>query len=113
MTFHLADGNFFVIIHIIELEQSKTMVHVSIGPTCELQSIICLPNCFHRTAVAGLLVLNATFASSAPAGIIVELIEEFELSHTLAVLTIALFVAGYCVGPLLWGKLSVRSQIFL
>lgn len=34
------------------------------------------------------------------------MIPEFHLSHTLATLTIALFVAGYCVGPLVWGPLS-------
>lgn len=55
---------------------------------------------------AGLLVLNCTFASSAPSGVLGQLIEEFSLSHTLAVLTIGLFVAGYCVGPLVWGPLS-------
>ncbi|KAG8921875.1 hypothetical protein FRC01_014798, partial [Tulasnella sp. 417] len=56
--------------------------------------------------IAGLLVLNATFASSAPSGTLGQLIPESHLSHTLAVLTISLFVAGYCVGPLLWGPLS-------
>ncbi|KAG8938324.1 hypothetical protein FRC04_009079, partial [Tulasnella sp. 424] len=61
---------------------------------------------WYITAIAGLLVLNATFASSAPAGVLGQLIPEFHLSHTLAVLTISLFVAGYCVGPLLWGPLS-------
>lgn len=61
---------------------------------------------WYITGIAGLLVLNATFASSAPSGVLGQLIPEFQLSHTLAVLTISLFVAGYCVGPLLWGPLS-------
>ncbi|KAG9033819.1 hypothetical protein FS837_002381 [Tulasnella sp. UAMH 9824] len=61
---------------------------------------------WYITGIAGLLVLNATFASSAPSGVLGQLIPEFHLSHTLAVLTISLFVAGYCVGPLLWGPLS-------
>ncbi|KAG9027763.1 hypothetical protein FRB95_007395, partial [Tulasnella sp. JGI-2019a] len=58
------------------------------------------------TAVAGLLVLNATFSSSAPAGVIGQLTERFHLVEETQVLTISLFVAGYCVGPLLWGPLS-------
>ncbi|KAG8985914.1 hypothetical protein FRB90_004367, partial [Tulasnella sp. 427] len=61
---------------------------------------------WYITAVSGLLVLNATFASSAPAGVLQPLIERFHLSHILAVLTISLFIAGYCVGPLLWGPLT-------
>lgn len=55
---------------------------------------------------AGLILLNASFASSAPTGVLVQLIDQFHLSHTLAVLTISLFIVGYCVGPLLWGPLS-------
>ncbi|KAG9024629.1 hypothetical protein FRB95_011265 [Tulasnella sp. JGI-2019a] len=58
------------------------------------------------TAVAGLLVLNATFSSSAPSGVIGQLTERFHLVEETQVLTIALFVAGYCVGPLVWGPLS-------
>lgn len=68
------------------------------------------------TGIAGLLVLNSTFASSAPSGIITDLIAEFGLSQEVAVLTISLFVAGYCVGPLLWGPLSEaygRRPIFI
>jgi MFS family permease len=30
----------------------------------------------------------------------------FNLSEEVAALTISLFVAGYCVGPLFWGPLS-------
>lgn len=39
--------------------------------------------------------------------------EYFTFSEEVATLTISLFVAGYCVGPLLWGPLSeiVRIQI--
>lgn len=68
------------------------------------------------TGVGGLLVLNSTFASSAPSGIVRPLMEEFQFSQEVAILTIALFVAGYCVGPLLWGPLSEsygRRPIFL
>ncbi|KAJ3816062.1 MFS general substrate transporter [Lentinula aff. lateritia] len=57
--------------------------------------------------LAGVLVLNATFSSSAPSGIADTLVEEFALSEEEVVtLTISLFVAGYCIGGLLWGPLS-------
>lgn len=32
--------------------------------------------------------------------------EHFHFGREVATLTIALFVVGYCVGPLLWGPLS-------
>jgi MFS family permease len=62
------------------------------------------------------LALNTTFASSAPSGALGPLIEEFHLSEETASLTISLFVAGYCFGPLLWGPLSEtygRKPVFL
>ncbi|RSH82295.1 hypothetical protein EHS25_006005 [Saitozyma podzolica] len=61
---------------------------------------------WYLTGVAGLLVLNSTFASSSPSGIVSDMEKEFGFSQEVAVLTISLFVAGYCVGPLLWGPLS-------
>ncbi|KAJ7487470.1 MFS general substrate transporter [Mycena galericulata] len=61
---------------------------------------------WYLTALSGMLVLNATFASAAPSGIAVQLMDAYHLSEELATLAISLFVAGYCVGPLLWGPLS-------
>ncbi|KIP01757.1 hypothetical protein PHLGIDRAFT_38187 [Phlebiopsis gigantea 11061_1 CR5-6] len=61
---------------------------------------------WYITLLAGLLGINATFASSAPSGIVPEMIEYFGFSHEVGVLTIALFVGGYCVGPLVWGPVS-------
>ncbi|KAI0348401.1 MFS general substrate transporter [Trametopsis cervina] len=61
---------------------------------------------WYITLLAGILVLNATFASSTPSGIIPEMIVYFGFSIEVATLTIALFVAGYCIGPLFWGPLS-------
>ncbi|KAJ7038322.1 major facilitator superfamily domain-containing protein [Mycena alexandri] len=61
---------------------------------------------WYLTAFSGLLVLNATFASAAPSGIAVQLMKEYNLSEEVGTLAISLFVAGYCVGPLLWGPLS-------
>ncbi|KAL0951355.1 hypothetical protein HGRIS_008059 [Hohenbuehelia grisea] len=71
---------------------------------------------WYLTMASALLMLNATFASSAPAGIVKELMEEFHMSETVGALTISLFVAGYCVGPMLWGPLSEqygRRPIFI
>ncbi|WVQ68469.1 uncharacterized protein L199_006677 [Kwoniella botswanensis] len=68
------------------------------------------------TGIAGLLVLNSTFASSSPSGIVQDMEEYFGFSQEVAVLTISLFVAGYCIGPILWGPLSEsygRRPIFI
>ncbi|KIR41788.1 polyamine transporter 1 [Cryptococcus deuterogattii 99/473] len=68
------------------------------------------------TSLAGLLVLNSTFASSAPSGIIQDMIITFGFGQEVAVLTISLFVAGYCVGPIIWGPLSEsygRRPVFI
>ncbi|GAA6055076.1 hypothetical protein JCM3770_001784 [Rhodotorula araucariae] len=60
------------------------------------------------TALAGLLVLNATFASSAPSNLIFSIINHYHVSQEVGILLISVFVAGYCIGPLLWGPLSER-----
>ncbi|KAF9464294.1 MFS general substrate transporter [Collybia nuda] len=66
------------------------------------------PKRWYMTLASGVLVLNATFASSAPSGVIKQLTERFEMSEKVATLTLSLFVTGYCVGPILWGPLSER-----
>ncbi|OJT09245.1 hypothetical protein TRAPUB_14320 [Trametes pubescens] len=74
------------------------------------------PYRWYITMLSAVLVLNATFASSAPEGIIPDLMQQFSFGQEVAVLTIALFVAGYCVGPLIWGPLSEqigRKPVFL
>ncbi|EJD04797.1 MFS general substrate transporter [Fomitiporia mediterranea MF3/22] len=68
------------------------------------------------TVLSGVIVLNASFASSAPSGIIPQLVEEFGMSSEVSALTIALFVAGYCIGPIVWGPLSEqigRRPVFI
>jgi multidrug resistance protein len=60
------------------------------------------------TAFAALLVLNSTFTSSAPNGITREMEAYFGFSQEVATLTISLWVAGYCLGPLIWGPMSER-----
>ncbi|KAF9806308.1 hypothetical protein IEO21_08731 [Rhodonia placenta] len=71
---------------------------------------------WYLTMLAGVVLLNATFASSAPTGIVPQLMEHFSFGGEVATLTISLFVAGYCVGPLLWGPLSEqfgRRYVFI
>ena len=71
---------------------------------------------WYLTGVAGLMVLNSTFTSSAPSGIVPEMERAFGFGREVGTLTIAIFVAGYCVGPLLWGPLSEylgRKPVFL
>lgn len=71
---------------------------------------------WYLTVLGGVLVLNSTFASSAPSGITQDVMRRFGMSQEVAVLCISLFVAGYCVGPLLWGPLSEtygRRPIFV
>ncbi|KAI0324201.1 MFS general substrate transporter [Cubamyces sp. BRFM 1775] len=74
------------------------------------------PYRWYITMLSAVLVLNATFASSAPEGIIPSIMQQFSFGQEVATLTIALFVAGYCVGPLVWGPLSEqigRKPVFL
>ncbi|GJE99749.1 MFS general substrate transporter [Phanerochaete sordida] len=61
---------------------------------------------WYITFVAGLLAVNASFGSSVPSGIVPQMMAQFGFGREVGTLTIALFVAGYCVGPLLWGPLS-------
>lgn len=61
---------------------------------------------WYITMVSGLLVLNATFASSAPSALVPALRSQFNMSEEVSNLVVALFVAGYCVGPLIWAPLS-------
>ncbi|KAI0320373.1 major facilitator superfamily domain-containing protein [Amylostereum chailletii] len=71
---------------------------------------------WYMTIVGGILVLNATFASSAPSNMLPPMIEYFGFSLEVATLMISLFVAGYCVGPLIWAPASEqmgRRPVFL
>jgi len=68
------------------------------------------------TAIGSLLVLNSTFASTAPAGVITDLEKYFTFSQEAGVMTITVYVCGYMVGPLFWGPLSEsygRRPIFI
>lgn len=70
----------------------------------------------YLTAIAGVTVLNASFASSAPVGILNVMSTELEMSSLVGVMTISLFVAGFAVGPFVWAPLSEsygRRPIFV
>ncbi|KAK5943615.1 hypothetical protein PMZ80_004623 [Knufia obscura] len=61
---------------------------------------------WYITIVSISLVLNATFASSAPSGCLEGISEEFGVSTVAAGLVITLFLLGYCFGPLFFAPLS-------
>jgi len=85
---------------------------------------------WYITALGGILVLNSfvhqflqsvssqpiralrTFASAAPSGLLPEMMERFGFGEEVATLTVSLFVAGYCLGPLVWGPLSEDVSYF-
>lgn len=64
------------------------------------------PRRWSVTVCAVLLVMNATFASSAPSGCFPSISETFDISEEVAGLTITLFLLGYVAGPLLFAPLS-------
>ncbi|OTB02723.1 hypothetical protein M426DRAFT_322477 [Hypoxylon sp. CI-4A] len=64
------------------------------------------PRRWYVTVCSVLLVVNATFASSAPSGCFGSISEEFNVSEEAAGLTITLFLLGYCAGPLVFAPLS-------
>ncbi|PTB66848.1 MFS general substrate transporter [Trichoderma citrinoviride] len=61
---------------------------------------------FFITVATVFLVMNATFASSAPSGCFPSIAESFHVSEEAAGLTITLFLLGYCAGPLIFAPLS-------
>ncbi|THG92745.1 hypothetical protein EW145_g8606 [Phellinidium pouzarii] len=68
------------------------------------------------TLFSAILIISASFASSAPSGIATNLMAEFHFSQEVATLTIALFVFGFTVGPFFWGPLSEqigRRPVFI
>jgi DHA1 family multidrug resistance protein-like MFS transporter len=60
------------------------------------------------TAVAILLVVNATFASSAPTGAFQGITKDLDVSNEVTGLVTTLFLLGYCTGPLIWAPASER-----
>lgn len=58
------------------------------------------------TAVAVILSLNGSIASSITAGTTESITQEFGISSVAAQLTTSLFLLGFCAGPLVFGPLS-------
>lgn len=58
------------------------------------------------SAISILLVINASFASSAPSANIAGISREFNVSAEAAGLVTTTFLLGYCAGPLVWAPLS-------
>ena len=55
------------------------------------------------TMLGGQLVLNVAFTSTGPSQLIPAIQTYFGVSSEVGTLTISVFVAGFCIGPLLWG----------
>jgi MFS transporter, DHA1 family, multidrug resistance protein len=58
------------------------------------------------TVASVLMVVNATFASSAPSACLGSITTTFNVSREAAALVITLFLLGYCAGPLIFAPLS-------
>ncbi len=58
------------------------------------------------TMLQGMATLAVAFVSTAYSGGVFEVIRDFHVSTTVAILGISLFVFGFAVGPLLWAPLS-------
>ena len=58
------------------------------------------------TGLAILLVMNATFSSSAPSAVLQGISQDLDVSFEAAGLVTTCFLLGYVAGPLLWAPLS-------
>lgn len=68
------------------------------------------------TVLAAVSCFSIAFTSSAYAGGVTGIKDEFEVTQTIAQLGISLFVLGFAVGPLMWGPLSEvfgRQPVFI
>lgn len=61
---------------------------------------------WYITVVSVFMVVNATFASSSPSGILQDISSDLHVSTEAAGLVVTLFLLGYCAGPLFWAPLS-------
>ncbi|KAJ4986328.1 major facilitator superfamily transporter [Stagonosporopsis vannaccii] len=61
---------------------------------------------WYITVVSVFMVVNATFASSSPSGILQDISTDLHVSTEAAGLVVTLFLLGYCAGPLFWAPLS-------
>ncbi|VDC04808.1 unnamed protein product [Peniophora sp. CBMAI 1063] len=61
---------------------------------------------WYMTTLAGILVLNATFASTAPSNIVDQIMQDLHFGEEVASLLTSIFVLGFAFGPIVWGPLS-------
>jgi multidrug resistance protein len=74
------------------------------------------PKRWFITMMVSLTTLAVALLSSAYTGGIREIIQEFKVSQTVAILGVSLFVLGFAIGPLLWAPLSElfgRQYLFI
>lgn len=64
------------------------------------------------TAIAMILVVNATFSSSAPTGSLDGISQDLHVSKEAAGLVTTLFLLGYVTGPLFWAPLVSRIYMY-
>lgn len=58
------------------------------------------------TLLVSFLTVNVTFASSAPSSATQQIAQEFQIGQVTATLITSLFLAGYCLGPIIWSTTS-------
>lgn len=58
------------------------------------------------TSLVSFLTVNVTFASSAPSTATDQLARDFDIGLVTATLITSLFLAGYCLGPIIWSTTS-------
>lgn len=61
---------------------------------------------FYITVLCGFLTLYTSFVSSVPSMVIPQMMEEYDTTKEVVKSSIFLFVASFCVAPLLWAPLS-------
>jgi len=60
----------------------------------------------YLTLYIGLTTISSTMASSIPSMLLVNVSEAFNVSTEVIKVTVFIFVAGYCLGPLAWAPMS-------
>jgi MFS transporter, DHA1 family, multidrug resistance protein len=63
------------------------------------------------TVLLALMTTAVTFASSIWSAGITKMSEQFHVSETVALLGVSLYVLGFAVGPILWGKCAVYLDV--
>ena len=62
------------------------------------------------TILLALMTTAVTFASSVWSAATTTISEEFNVSETVSLLGVSLYVLGFAVGPIIWGKFTALRQ---